>query len=202
MRRNRNAIFSAIALVTALIPRPLDAAEVVEAVMGVMGCASLKDDKERLSCFDKAVLSLKTAGVTTGPETANTKEIVSSFAAGDFKVVDPDDIHVAPRKFLGKPIELRNVRCFYADKDDYRCVSSSNLTTVIFAKSVEPSDAREALEADCGAIKKLSSPGCRKTVQIVPMEFAEDAPNAFTKRIIVRTLNLKILALQGGRPKR
>jgi hypothetical protein len=95
------------------------AEDVVEAVMQVVGCAPLKDDKDRLACFDKAAATLKTAGVPSGPETANTRDIVSSFAPGDFKVVDPDDIHVAPRKFVGKPIETRNVRCFYADKNDY-----------------------------------------------------------------------------------
>jgi hypothetical protein len=102
--------------------------------------------------------SLKTL-VPSGPETANTREIVASFAPGDFKVVDPDDIHVAPQKFVGKPIEIRNVRCFYADKDDYRCMAPSRgMVTAVFATSVGPANEKEALETDCGAIKKIESP--------------------------------------------
>src|ERR1700730_14227044 len=82
--------------------QPALAGDVVEAVMEIVGCAPLKDDKDRLSCFDKAAVSLKTAGVPSGPETANTKELVASFSPSDFKIADPDDIHVAPRKFIGK----------------------------------------------------------------------------------------------------
>ncbi|KRP88638.1 hypothetical protein AOQ73_27955 [Bradyrhizobium pachyrhizi] len=135
------------------------ASDAVEAVMQVVGCTGTKDDKDRLSCFDKAAAALKTAGVPSGPETANTKDIVTSFSPSDFKVVDPDDVHVAPGKFIGKPIEIRNVRCFYADRDDYRCsMPSRGMVTVVFAKSIEPANERDTLENDCGAIKRLSLP--------------------------------------------
>jgi hypothetical protein len=50
--------------------RPAMAEDVVEAVMQVVGCSPLKDDKDRLACFDKAAATLKTAGVPSGPETA------------------------------------------------------------------------------------------------------------------------------------
>ncbi|UVO30242.1 hypothetical protein [Bradyrhizobium arachidis] len=83
------------------------AADAVEAVTQVVGCATVKDDKDRLSCFDKAAATLTTPGVPSGPKTANTKEIVTRYSPNDFKVVDPGDLHVAPGKFVGKPFEIR-----------------------------------------------------------------------------------------------
>jgi hypothetical protein len=174
--------------------RPAAAADVVEAVLGVMGCSGVKDDKDRLACFDKAATILKTAGVPSETETANTKELVSAFGPNDFKVVDPDDVHVAPRKFIGKPIELKNVRCFYADKNDYRCIApSQRMVTTVFAKSIGPANERDAIESDCGAIKKLEAPACRKTIRIVPIDYDEDSPNAFAKRIVVKVANIEIM---------
>jgi hypothetical protein len=108
--------------------------------------------------------------------------------------VDPDDIHVAPRKFVGRPIEIRNVRCFYADKDDYRCLAPSRgMVTAVFARSVGPANEKETLETDCGAIKKIESLACRRTIRIVPADFGEDAPNAFAKRIVVKVANIEIV---------
>lgn len=177
------------------------AGDAVDAVIQVVGCTATKDDKDRLSCFDKAAAALKTAGVTSGPETANTKEIVASFSPSDFKVVDPDDVHVAPGKFIGKPIEIRNVKCFYADKDDYRCSAPSRgMITVVFAASIEPANERDTLENDCGAIKKIDSPACRRNIRIVPADYGEDSPNAFAKRVIVKSAKIEVLP--ASRPKR
>jgi hypothetical protein len=204
--RGWGSYFCCIAIIlvgTQVAMQPALAEDAVEAVMQVVGCSPLKDDKDRLACFDKAAATLKTAGVPSGPETANTREIVSSFAPGDFKVVDPDDIHVAPRKFVGKPIEIRNAKCFYADKDDYRCMAPSRgMVTTVFATSVGPANEKEALETDCGAIKKIDSPACRRTIRIVPVDFAEDAPNAFAKRIVVKVANIEIIPAARSRQQR
>ncbi|WP_445217587.1 hypothetical protein ACKWRH_37145 [Bradyrhizobium sp. Pa8] len=168
--------------------------------MPVMGCTAVKDDKDRLLCFDKAAATLKAAGALGGLETANTKEIDTNFSSNDFKVVDPDDLHVAPGKFIGKPIEIRNVSCFSADRGDYRCAPSSVMITVVFAKSIEPAAERETLENDCGDIKRIESPACRRDIRIVPADYAEDSPGAFAKRIVVKVKRIEVLP--ASRPKR
>jgi hypothetical protein len=184
-------LVTAFVIVLAGAARAASPRDVVDAVIEVIGCVSIKEDKDRLLCFDKAAASLKTAGIS-GPETATTKELVSNFSPGDYKIVDPDDIHVAPSKFIGKPIELRNVKCFYADKDDYRCLTPSRLITTVFGASVGPDVERERLESDCGAIKKIDSPACRRTIRIVPLDFAEDAPTVLAKRIVVKAATIQI----------
>jgi hypothetical protein len=168
--------------------------DVLDSLVGVMKCTGTKDDPERLRCYDAAVVTLRTAGVADAPKTADTKEVVASFSPSDYKLVDPDDMHVAPRKFVGKPVELRNAKCFYADKDDYRCLGSSrSMITTIFAKDVGPSAEKDALENDCGAIKKLESPLCRRTIRFVPRDYDQDAPNAFAKRIVMRAATIEIV---------
>ncbi|MCP3460573.1 hypothetical protein [Bradyrhizobium sp. CCGUVB23] len=178
--------------------RPALAADALEAVM--QGCTAVKDDKVSLLCFDKAAATLKAVDVLVGPETANTKEIVTNFSPNDFKVVDPDDLHVAPEKFIGKPIEIRNVSCFYADRGDYRCAPSRGMITVVFAKSIEPAAERETLEHDCGVIKRIASPACRRNIRIVPADYAEDSPSAFAKRIVVKVKRIEVLP--ASRPTR
>ncbi len=157
--------------------------------MGVVICTALKDDKERLACFDKSASALKNAGVPNTPETANTKDIVNNFSPNDYKVADADDVHVAPRKFLNKPIELRGVRCFYADKDDYRCLTRSKLPTVVFSSSIGPSAEKDSLESDCGAIKKLIPPACRKTVRLVPIDYTERLTKRFRQAHYLESSN-------------
>jgi hypothetical protein len=170
------------------------AADIVEAVAGVIDCSTTKDDKERLACFDKAATTLKSAGVSGGPATADTKEIVSSFAPDDYKAVNPDNMHVAPHKFIGKPVELRGVKCFYADRNDYRCLAPAHLLMAVFTKSIGPAAEKDLIESECGAIRKLDSPACRKTIHFVPVEYSEDNPNAFGKRVIVESMSVEIVS--------
>ena len=54
--------------------------------------------------------------------------------SAEYRVVDPGDIFVAYGKYLGKPIEVRNVNCYYADKEDYRCVAAGS-STVAFLRT-------------------------------------------------------------------
>ncbi|GLR89637.1 hypothetical protein GCM10007857_63510 [Bradyrhizobium iriomotense] len=161
----------------------------------------MKDDKDRLSCFDKAAATRTTAGVPSGPETANTKEIVTNFSPNDFKVVDPDDLHVAPGRLIGKPIEIRNVICLYA-RDGYRCIAARRRTmiAVVFAKSVDPAAERETLESNCGAIERIESPTCQRDIRIIPTDYCEDPLNAVAKRIVLRAEKLEIQPT--SRPKR
>lgn len=193
----RNSILRAVALGLVVTGGSQQASagpsETIEALLGVEACSSVTGEKERLACFDKAAAALKRATESDDPKTANTKDIVNTFAPDDYKVVDPDDIHVAPDKFIRKPIELRGVRCFYADKDDYRCSAGSILPTVIFTDTIGPTREKDDIETNCGAIKKINSPACRKTIHVVPTGYNEDSPNAFAKRIILKAQSIEIV---------
>lgn len=167
--------------------------EVLDAVVGVMRCSATKDDSERLRCYDAASTALRSAGLPEA-KTADPKAVVASFSPSDYKLVDPDDLHVAPRKFIGKPVELRNVKCFYADKGDYRCLAPSrSMITTVFAKDVGPPGERDTIESDCGAVKKIDSPLCRRTIRLVPVDFSEDAPNAFAKRMVIQSATIEFV---------
>lgn len=129
-----------------------------------------------------------------------TKEIVASPKASaaptTYKVVDADDVFVAPAKYQDKPIEIRRVRCFHADKAEYRCIGTGSLTVTIFASSIRPQAEREAIEEDCGEIRKmLSSPKCLKTIRFVPAKHSEDLVSGMQKRMVVITPEIEVSAV-------
>ena len=125
---------------------------------------------------------------------ATTKDIVDDHAPGEFKNVDVMDLFVAPGKFKGKPVELRNVQCFYADADEYRCIATNSLSPVmILAGSVGPEGAKTALEDACGTIKAVDTPTCTRTIHFVPTAFEEDQLNAFSKRMVLATPHIEIV---------
>jgi hypothetical protein len=167
--------------------------QIAASVVAVAVCSKLKSDTDRLACFDKAAEGIKNLG-NEESKTASTKEIVATYAATDFKVVDPDDVHIAPGKFIGKPIEVRNVRCLYADRSDYRCVAPSRMGTVFFVKDVSPAAAKEALETDCGAIKNLNLSKCRRVIHVVPEDFHQDLTDGYSKRTVVTAKAIEVVS--------
>ncbi|PPQ13899.1 hypothetical protein CV770_39930 [Bradyrhizobium sp. AC87j1] len=144
----------------------------------------------------------RAADVASGTEAANTKEFVTYFSPNDFKVLNSDDLHDAPAKFIGKPIELRNVRCLYA-MEGYHCIAPlPSAVTVVFADSAAPAAEREALRNDCAAIQMMAkSRACRKNIRIIPDDLTESSlPNGIGKRVVVRAEKIEVLP--ASRPER
>ncbi|MGO9005476.1 MAG: hypothetical protein ACLQIQ_07720 [Beijerinckiaceae bacterium] len=187
-----------------LLPTPAaraaTAAEaLLEAAAAVHICTEVKDDKLRLACFDKLApaFDVLTKGETNS--TVGTKEITASYAPSDYRPVDAEDLYVAPNKFKGKPIELAGVRCFYADVNEYRCIGRAHDAVVVFAKDVEPEEAKSDLEDRCGAIKQIEAPACRKTIRFVVQDFSEDILSGMAQRLIVVTRQIEIVPRPGRR---
>ena len=153
-------------------------------------CLKKADDRERLACFDAAMRSSAPV-VTAEPPASSTKEIVAAPANATaaptvFKAVDAEDVYVSPGKYEGRGIEPKRMRCFHADKDEYRCVASGAVTLALFAPSIRPEKERENIENDCGEIKKMAtSPKCEKTVRLIPLKHGEDITTGYRKRVLV-----------------
>ena len=58
-----------------------------------------------------------------------------SAMADDWKVVSLVDLTIGTKKYMNKPIEVKNLMCYYADVDDYRCTGQG--AGAVFFKSVE-----------------------------------------------------------------
>ena len=78
-------------------------------------------------------------------KTAKTSEILQPSKPGEYLVVDPGDLTISSNKYIGKPIEVRGMACFHADKGDYRCTDKGASVTV-YAAAVEPPSAQEAIK--------------------------------------------------------
>lgn len=137
---------------------------------------------------------LALAADAPGLETANIRKFVSYFSPNDFKIVDSGDLYAAPAKFIGQPIELRNVRCLYA-MDGYHCIAPQpGMVTIVSAKSVAPAAEREALKNDCAEIQAMAHlPACRKNVRIIPADLTESSlPNYAAKRVVMTAERIEI----------
>jgi hypothetical protein len=156
-------------------------------------CAKTSDAKARLGCFDRvsreaglestapstdrASTADNVSGsntTTTEPSPATTKDIVMPTSSSEYHVADPADIAIAPRKFVGKQIEVRHVHCYYADKDDYRCIAPGSFIVAIFTPDIIPLGERERVENDCGAMKMMMTAKCERTIHLVYDEFRQD----------------------------
>lgn len=81
-----------------------------------------------------------------------------------YKAVDLADLGIGSRKYSGRNLEVRGIRCYYAEVEDYRCTGSEAVS--VFAKNVEPPEARKWLEENCDQVRvALSSPSCRVTLR-------------------------------------
>ncbi|CAH1657295.1 exported hypothetical protein [Hyphomicrobiales bacterium] len=172
-----------------------------EAVAGIRMCAEKTDDEARLACFDTLAEAWAKSD-SPSEKTANTTEISKPADPLVYRVSDPDDMYVAPRKYIGKPVELRRMSCFHADVKEYRCISNGDLPLVVFTADITPASEKAAIEADCGEVKKVSSSICRKTLRFVPGHIDEDMMSGNNKRAIVLARTVEIVPAPPPQKKR
>lgn len=157
-------------------------------------CLVGSSDAQRLKCYDE--LAAKTGqshgGTAPLPPIPSTREVVSAGRGGPPQAVEAGDLYVAPNKYKGKTVELRDARCFHADLNDYRCVAQDGQTVLIAAPTIAPDAAREQIERDCGQIKKILTPPCRKTVRFTPSSFDMEDMNAFAKKLTITASSIEV----------
>ena len=80
--------------------------------------------------------------------------------ADDVKRVSGDDLAIQTHKWDGKTIETSGF-CFYADVDDFRCLTGvrSSAARIDFA-NLEPDAARKKIEDNCDTVAKASNKAC------------------------------------------
>lgn len=164
---------------------------ITPAIAAAEDCKAIQDTTKRLECYDRG----------GAPAEATTKDIVTAPASALPQTVDATDLYVAPKKYIGKRIELRRVQCFYADKDEYRCIAAADAPVLIVATDIMPTAAKDALERDCGQIKKVQTQACRRVIRFTPVVVDHDDAVAFAKRTVVVTKAIEVVA-EGGTAKR
>lgn len=157
----------------------------------VSACAAKKDDRDRLACFDTATKAAEKA--VSGPESTKTKDIIKPATPSDYKVVATEDLSVAPGKYDGKQIEMRRMRCFHADKDEYRCTGGGGPSLMIMTPRITPEAARAQIEDKCGELKNMTSPLCQKTIRFTPAAHDSDTISGYQNRTIVVTREIEIV---------
>lgn len=183
-------IFGMVAFVLPFFCSPT-AAQIVD----ISACATRTLDSERLKCYDDTAKAAKDEK-SSAP---STKEIVASRSVDPARTIDAEDLYIAPDKFTGKHIELRQVKCFHADKDEFRCIGNGHFALMILTVDITPTEAKDQIERDCGQIKKISSAPCRKTIRFIPLSNTQDQINALTKRTVIIAKSLEVVSARRRR---
>jgi hypothetical protein len=156
----------------------------------VEACKAITTDAARLRCFDEVFREVKPVADTPG---VTTREALAT-APTTFRVVDPLDFVVAPRKFLNTGVQLRRVQCFHADADDFRCFTTTGDTVTIFAKAIKPATEQALIEERCGSARTaVQSPSCRRSIRFVPTFAEKEQLNALADRLVVRAESVEVI---------
>ena len=112
---------------------------------------------------------------------------------GGFEVVDSSDIVLAPERYIGKKITIRNLRCYFAGDADYRCSSNSEALG-IFGKLVTPIAAESFVRTKCNRITVvMASETCVATARIAPSDIRTVHDSDGRERTVVEAYNLTLL---------
>jgi hypothetical protein len=101
----------------------------------------------------------------------------------------------APAKYSGKLVEMRRMRCFFAEKNDYRCtVSTLDAAVIIVAPTIAPPQSRAVVEQLCGDVRNAAVlPACQRTIRFTPGGYGEDKVQGLAKRVVVTSPSIEVL---------
>jgi hypothetical protein len=102
-------------------------------------------------------------------------------AAQEIKKLSAADLGVETRKWEGRKIETQ-LRCFYADKDEYRCIGGK--ARVDLSKISNP-DGKSYLEDKCDTIERMVGNACLVTVRFVYSGYRKEETDGGNKLTMV-----------------
>lgn len=160
-------------------------------------CVWIKDSAKRLECYDKASAgiggnkNLSGAKVESTAEPLETPHSDAPEKPTEFKVVEAADLAIGTNKYVGKNIEIHNIKCVYADVGDYRCTTGSSVS--IFTKAVQPVSLREYIETKCDKVRKaLLGSTCLFAARFTYTEVTRDIVSGFQERTILHPDIIKL----------
>lgn len=157
-------------------------------------CSSQENNDLRLKCFDEVAKALPGNTAEQPPAGVSTRDVIAPQPVRSFQAVEPLDFIVAPNKFMDRGVEIKRARCFHADKNEFRCFTSSPGIITVFTPMLKPVSAQEQVENECGQVRTASSsPRCQFAIRFVPVAAETEPLNAFQKRLVVVTKEIELL---------
>jgi hypothetical protein len=112
-------------------------------------------------------------------------------AQSKYRIVDALDLGVGSKKYIGKDIEMQRVRCYYADVDDYRCIT--NVPVSIFTKKIEPEIAKDWIEENCDTLKKtVESRKCLVDIRFNLTDLTQDIIDGYQQRTVLLPSSVEV----------
>lgn len=122
--------------------------------------------------------------------------------------VQAADLYVNADKFKRKPIEVKNMRCYYANRMDYRCSSAELDGLAVFSKQMDyPDDYKFTdnwmfIENNCDTIEKaMTSKKCKVNLKFSFVVAETDITSGYNQRVVIHA-NLPVATSAViGKPK-
>jgi hypothetical protein len=110
-----------------------------------------------------------------------------------YKVVAVEELGIGTRKYMNRDLEVRRMHCYYADVEDYRCVSDSRVA--IFTKAIEPETAKKIIEERCDTIEKAISIGCTVSLRFkyTDSDVNQDIMSGFQERTVISLKSVTVV---------
>jgi hypothetical protein len=115
-----------------------------------------------------------------------------------YKVVAAEELGIGTRKYMHRDLEVRRMHCYYADVNDYRCVSDARVA--IFAKAIEPESIKKFIEEKCDTIEKAMSVTCTVAIRFSYGEgdVNEDLMSGFERRTVISPKSVIVVQRRPG----
>jgi hypothetical protein len=117
-----------------------------------------------------------------------------------YKVVDPRELGIGSKKYMGKNLEVHNFHCYYADVKDYPCIFPG-VFVAIFTKNIDPANLRTKVEDDCDNFEKaFSTSKCSFTIRFSYDEddVTEDVVSGYQKRTVIGLSDVELIQPAAG----
>ena len=120
-----------------------------------------------------------------------------------YKVVDAADLGIGSRKYADRDIEVRGMRCYFADLSDYRCMSGVNVA--VFTKKIENEAMKRRIENECDQLRTAAvSPRCRFDLRFRfnTDDVEQDLISGYQRRTVISPDVIEVVSPSAGRSRK
>jgi hypothetical protein len=155
------------------------------------------DETPSKSTFNAAedVVGVQVAKLEPGAAASSLFDLVH----GDVVLVPSSELRERTHRWDGRTVET-TVNCFHADIGEYRCTAGRHAS--IDFSDLEPYEARENLEKNCGTLEKSFSDQCTVTIRFIFESFDEMEIGASGRLTLVRARDDRGMVIASKRKNR
>ncbi len=117
---------------------------------------------------------------------ADPSEKPRTFLLSDYQYVELTDLYMNPGKFIGRPIELRQMTCRPVEGKGFACISRAD-RLIVLTGALAPDREQTIIAERCKPEDELYRQRCKRTIRVVPERIYGEKGEGYNQKIIVKT---------------